>query len=586
MKKFGKLILLFFVLSIFLLPISYAVAAEASLYVSPGSGTYTVGDTFNVSVVINSGGGVGINASDATITFDPAFLEVKKTSKNNSIFNLWTTEPSYSNQKGQITYSGGSPTAYKGSAGTVMSVTFLALKKGQTSLSIGSANVLAADGKGTNILKGASGASYTFEDKQDEPEPEPEEEPEQDKKPEKEEKPDEPTGILPPPPKISSPTHPEEEQWYSNNNPEFGWKLLSDISGISMELDENPETEPQVVVNIVSETYKYEEDVPDGVKYFHIKFKNRHGWGPVSHRKIQIDTTPPGEFEVKINNGGDPTDPQPDISFSTTDETSGIASYEFILDGEIKNMTIEEYELTPYIFPLLKPGQHELVISAIDRAGNMASSSAEFVIEPLKAPVITQIPRILDKNEELVIQGTSFYSNASIKVYITKDEEEVEIMDAKTDVDGAWSYFHKNTLPKGTYQVWAKIIDERGAESDASMRKVLQIKSPSLVCAYGWWIVSFLLLIILGLVVYILYLRKQFNGQRDRAIRETRELEQRLNDVFTALKEEVSELIEFADEKPGVSEAEKRVKNKITEALDISQEFIGKEIKDVEKEIG
>ena len=43
--------------------------------------------------------------------------------------------------------------------------------------------------------------------------------------------------------------------------------------------------------------------------------------------------------------------------------------------------------------------------------------------------------------------------------------------------------------------------------------------------------------------------------------------------------------MELADKKTGLSESEKRVKDKLQDALDISEEFIGKEIEDVNKEI-
>ena len=43
--------------------------------------------------------------------------------------------------------------------------------------------------------------------------------------------------------------------------------------------------------------------------------------------------------------------------------------------------------------------------------------------------------------------------------------------------------------------------------------------------------------------------------------------------------------MEYADKKQGLSESERRVKDKILEALSISEEFITKEIEDVEKEI-
>ena len=47
----------------------------------------------------------------------------------------------------------------------------------------------------------------------------------------------------------------------------------------------------------------------------------------------------------------------------------------------------------------------------------------------------------------------------------------------------------------------------------------------------------------------------------------------------------MDELIELADKRPGLSETERRIKEKLQESLDISEEFISKEVEDVEKEI-
>ena len=105
MRETRRIILCLFVLSLLLLPTARVQAAEASLYLSPASGTYELGSSFSMSIVVNSGGGVGINASDAVVVFDPAFLRISKVSQTGSIFNLWTTEPGFSNQAGQITYN-------------------------------------------------------------------------------------------------------------------------------------------------------------------------------------------------------------------------------------------------------------------------------------------------------------------------------------------------------------------------------------------------------------------------------------------------------------------------------------------------
>ena len=93
----------------------------------------------------------------AELSFDPTMLSVQSVSKDNSVFNLWTSNPSFSNTAGTVDYSGGSNNAYTGSAGDVVDVTFQALSAGSTSIKFSSASVLAADGQGTNVLGSNTG---------------------------------------------------------------------------------------------------------------------------------------------------------------------------------------------------------------------------------------------------------------------------------------------------------------------------------------------------------------------------------------------------------------------------------------------
>ena len=83
-------------------------AQEASFYLSPASGNYRVGETFSVTLFINTQG-VSINASQAKIIFPPEKLKVTNISKSGSIFTLWVQEPIFSNEKGEISFGGGLP---------------------------------------------------------------------------------------------------------------------------------------------------------------------------------------------------------------------------------------------------------------------------------------------------------------------------------------------------------------------------------------------------------------------------------------------------------------------------------------------
>ena len=69
------------------------------------------------------------------------------------------------------------------------------------------------------------------------------------------------------------------------------------------------------------------------------------------------------------------------------------------------------------------------------------------------------------------------------------------------------------------------------------------------------------------------------------SLKETKEVAQSVARAFRALREKVQEQIEHLDKKPGLTKGEKEVRDKLQDALNISEEFIGKEIKDIEKEL-
>ncbi len=192
---------------------------------------------------------------------------------------------------------------------------------------------------------------------------------------------------------------------------------------------------------------------------------------------------------------------------------------------------------------------------------------------------------MISKKDDLIVQGTSFYPNVYVKVFIGKKGMDTISEQVETDESGDWVFSYKGGLEKGTYDVWAVVIDRRGAMSLDSSHKVLSVVSPSIVCAYGLWIILMLILVVVMLVSYIIYQRKDFLAEKLRIKRETEELKMKMSKIFYALREEVDELMQLADKKAGLSESERRVKEKLQESLDISEEFINKEIDDVEKEI-
>ncbi|MEK7067743.1 MAG: hypothetical protein AAB956_01970 [Patescibacteria group bacterium] len=109
LQKRNILLFIFLISGVFgYSPLSYAQTYTASLYLSPSTGEYTVGNTFSIDVKVNTGG-AAINAAEATLAFNPNSLEIVKLAKNNSIFALWTQEPVFSNAPGSMSFGGGLP---------------------------------------------------------------------------------------------------------------------------------------------------------------------------------------------------------------------------------------------------------------------------------------------------------------------------------------------------------------------------------------------------------------------------------------------------------------------------------------------
>lgn len=134
---------------------------EATLFILPEKGTFIIDEEFTATVNVDTN--MEINAAGGKIYFPVEQLEVVSLFKANSIFTLWTVEPSYSNDEGTIQFGGGLPTpGFKGSEGNILTITFRVEKEGEAEIEIEEGLVLADDGKGTDILKVQKGASYAL----------------------------------------------------------------------------------------------------------------------------------------------------------------------------------------------------------------------------------------------------------------------------------------------------------------------------------------------------------------------------------------------------------------------------------------
>lgn len=577
-RLFSILLILIF----FFTFIPSAEAARGSLYLAPSSGIYTVGNTFSIDIRVNTDG-ISINAAQGSLAFSPDKLAVLGISKSGSIFSLWTTEPTYSNSSGAISFGGGVPNpGYTGASGKIITVTFRARVSGIAAVNWSSGAVLANDGKGTNILASMAGGSYTLSAEKIVPPPEPI-----------------PPGV-PAMPDVSSSTHPDQDKWYPNSIVKFSWPLPSDVTGVSIRFDQKSTSNPGPLSDGLFNSKTY-ENVDDGIWYLHLKFRNSYGWGPINHFKVQIDTTSPHPFTIEIEEGKETSNPRPTLLFEAKDDTSGIDHYKIRIDGEeglavlfgerVSEIT-EEVSAGPFQIPSRGPGRHTIVVEAFDKANNNTAAVAEVTILTIESPRITEYPLRLPLDENLVIKGTSL-PGTIVKIYIRKEGIEPIIGQTKTDEDGNWFYVHDKFLSKGAYRIYAIAEDERGTQSFPSEEVTVLVTLPSLF-RIGDIVINYItvLIVLLALIIVMIFgiywAWQKFKQFRKRLLKETRDVVRVLRRAFDLLQKEVGKELSKLDKVKSqreLSEEEEKIEDRLKKDLNIAEKYISKEVKDIEKRL-
>ena len=550
------------------------VTAEgARILVSPEAGSFSVGKTFTMRVSVENTGGVGINAAEATINFDPSVLSVLSIGRDNSIFSLWAVEPAFSNAAGTVTFGGGSTVAKN--SGQVISVVFSVKKEGRTDISIIGASVLAADGKGTNVLTGVGKASYILTASGTATPPV------------SGGKTPPPSGPVAPAPEVNSPTHPEEEKWYSNNAPEFKWALFPSITDIMATLSDKPTGDPGNKSVGLVESVAF-PDTPDGLWYFHARFRNQNGWSKIVHRKVSVDTTPPDGFGFEVQRG-DPTDPQPVLVFSNaTDTASGLDHYEIKVDSATAVvLKLEDARDNRYQLTAQPPGNHKIIARMVDKAGNAAESVQDISIREIEAPKVIKFQEKIHQGRPIIIEGSAI-ADATVLVRLIREGEDREEIQSRmiTDGSGNWLYANQNALTLGMYKISAKTIHRNKAESVFSSDLVMQVVAPPFMERYGLAVYVLIGIIITALAAMLFYERRAFLRERELVKKFAASMKDKVGKIFGALREEVQEKISYLEAQVKAGEGEvqtAQVMEKLNEALDISENIVSKDIEGIEK---
>ena len=320
-------------------------ASSASLYLSPSTGAFYVGSTFDVSILLNTGD-IAINTVEVELKFPQDKIQIANPSVGKSLIQIWATNPTFSNREGRVYFVGGIPSpGIKTSQGVILTMTFRVVAPGSGDITFAErTRVLANDGIGTNVLSQATHGSYTF------------------------------TPTPPQGPEVSSPTHPDQTLYYNNPNPELIWTTGGTADGYSYSFDQDVHGFPNTSVSFSTETSASYNNIADGTWYFHVRAKNHGVWGGTSTFTINIDTTPPAAFDISTSPGVRTTLRNPIVRFFTTDSLSGLDHYQMkIIPLAINTQDASQFFFevsSPYQFQEFQPGRYTIVVRAYDKAGN------------------------------------------------------------------------------------------------------------------------------------------------------------------------------------------------------------------------
>lgn len=546
----------------------------AALRLTPGTGVYTTGANFTVSVMVDSAG-KPINAAEGKISFNPKEVSVVSVSRSNSIFSLWVTEPTFSNSAGTISFSGGSPAGYTGGAGTVMTVTLKATTAGAPRLSFTEGSVLANDGKGTNVLTGMSSGSYTIGAATTAPAPE----------------------VIeyvapantPSAPVVRSSTHADERAWHTAKTAVVSWELPAGVSAVRTLLDDRSGTIPTRVYDEPLRTLTL-SDLPEGVSYFHIQFKNEEGWGKVTHYRLAVDSEKPAEFSIALPPNADLSHPQQTLLLYATDTASKVLRYQVKIDSEPAYEYLDTSETGKITLPVLPPGYHAVVIEAFDEAGNGIIGSFSFTTSAFAAPLFNDYPRELGEGIIPVIKGTT-RPRSSVLITLTRVGADTAEYTVTSDEAGTFTFIPESSFSSGVYEITARATDEQGAVSETSSPIRIAVQQPGFV-RVGSLIVSVLSVVIslvaitalsiIGSWLLMSYLRRF----RRRITVESKEASAMLRREFATLTATLAaheESLLVARKGSKLTKAEADMISALKLALKDAERRVEKEVSDVER---
>ncbi|MBI2120364.1 MAG: hypothetical protein HYT94_01940 [Parcubacteria group bacterium] len=573
---------LIFVL-LFLLPHSLFAASGASLSVLPSTGSYQVGDVFTVSILVATAG-QPINAVEGKITFNTDEIEVAGISKDSSIVGSWTTEPAVDSEEGSIAFGGGITEGFTGDSGKVFSIDFRPRRVAESTVRFSTgAAILANDGFGTNLIESMNAGAYVFTAKEVIPvivqsgvsEPEPLVLGASTSTPFSATTSTEAISLV-------SSSHPDQNKWYSESTAGFSWTLPPGVNAVRLSVNAKPDAAPTKLYSpAIAE--RVVKDTSDGISYFHLRARTENGWGESVHYRFQTDTEQPEKFQIAQAS----TTGMFGFIFTAEDRTSGIEKYLVQIDGGPETEWKDDGSRA-YIPEVQSSGDHILSVKALDMAGNFATSSIAFTLDPVPAPTITDFPKTLSPGNILYLRGVAM-PHAAVFVRVSKDGEREREHFVTAAPDGSFTFIMEGKAEDGVYSIYTEQVFG-GTRSSSSENIVIPVNQPEIIL-FGKIAVRYLsVLIPLVTLILLLIFVLAFGWHRWKIFRmdiqkELEKAEAVSRKSFSDLKKEINEDERIFEEDASEGKTKKEAVKRLKKSIDAAEEEVEKDLAVVKQKV-
>ena len=396
------------------------------------------GATFTLSVDLDTQGKT-INNTEAVITYPTDLVTATAINTSGSIFSMWVEQPAFSNEAGTISFNGGVPNpGFTGSSGHILSIQFKSVVPGTANFTFSSAAIRENDGLGTDILSGQTNASLSITEQATEPTP---------------------PGNTPPTTQtvtITSPTHPDSTKWYNQTSATFAWKLPAGTTASQTSLDATQGTTPRILRQHPISTISV-PDLKDGVWYFNARFLTAGSWTKIYTYKIQVDTTAPDSLVIN-QASTDSAILYPTLS--AHDTTSGIDFFTAQVDGAEPIKITPAGDQTPINIPNITPGNHEIIASVYDLAGNSTSTKATVEFKQPSKITLDSYTKEIKEGQRIEATGTG-PTGSNINVTLLTEDGISRVYTTTTNGNGQFSFRSEPISGGGTYTMWAESGDHK-----------------------------------------------------------------------------------------------------------------------------